>query len=252
MADDGARPHISRIYDYLLGGTHNHEADRRAAEGMIARMPAYPVWARANRDFLGRVGERWAAEGRARVLDLGSGLPTQGHFNTRLPGARILFADIDPETVSQGRRILGGAPGMTYVEADVRAPDALLAEAGAFFGGERDLAVGCIGLLYFLDDEQLRSLMGRLHAFCAPGSALALSFPAYDEPLTEEVRAVIRELVGVARIDFFHRTAEQIAELVAPWRMATPERLDSPLSAELRAASPMNRMGVYGAFCARG
>jgi O-methyltransferase involved in polyketide biosynthesis len=248
MDVDVTRPHIGRIYDYVLGGSYNYEPDRRAAATMIANMPAYPRWARANRAFLGRVGDLWASQGRARVLDLGSGLPTQGHFDTRLAGARVLFSDFDPLTVAQGRQLLASSPGMAYVEADVREPDALLAQADAFFGGERVLAVGCIGVLYFLSDDVLRRLMGRLHAFCAPGSTMALSFPTLPEAaVTDEFRETIREMSTVARIDFFIRTPEQIAELVAPWRM-TAEPLEPPLAAAASGDRPIDRLEMFGAF----
>lgn len=253
MDAEVTHPHIGRIYDYLLGGTFNHEVDRRAAEAMVARMPAYPRWARSNRGFLGRAGARWAAEGRTRVLDLGSGLPTQDHFNTHLPGARILFSDVDSLTVAQGRQILASAPGRTYAQADLRAPDTLLAEAGAFFGGERELAVGCIGVLYFLSDEEVRGLMQALHAFCAPGSTMALSFPAVSEGhITDALKEVIRELVQIARIDFFHRTPDEIVALVAPWRIDAAEQLDPPLPAEARSGSPMDSFAVFGAFAEHG
>jgi hypothetical protein len=73
-------------------------------------MPAYPRWSRATHAFQGRVGARWAAEGRARVLDLASGLPTQAHFDAQLPNARILFSDVDAGTVAEGRRIAPAWP----------------------------------------------------------------------------------------------------------------------------------------------
>jgi O-methyltransferase involved in polyketide biosynthesis len=252
MAIEDPHPQIGRIYDYILGGTYNGEADRRAAEAMIARMPAYPRWARANRAFLSRAGERWAAEGRARVLDLGSGLPTQGHFDTRLPDARILFSDVDAGTVAEGRRLLADRQGMAYVAADLRDPGGLLAVAGAFFGPEREIAVGCIGVLYFLSDEELGCLMAMLHDFCAPGSVMALAFPALEEELTGEHRAVIEELTKVARIQFHARTVDQVAAAVAPWRVTSVEPVDPPLPAELRDGNPTNGYGIFGAFAEHG
>src|SRR5262245_23126819 len=115
MSIDTSRPHISRIYDYVLGGTFNHEADRRVGDLMMERMPSYPRWARLTRSFLAEVGKLWASQGQTHILDLGSGLPTQGHFNSHLPGARILFVDHDAQTVAQGRQLLGESPGMEYV-----------------------------------------------------------------------------------------------------------------------------------------
>ncbi len=45
---------------------------------------------------------------------------------------------------------------MGYLEADVRDAGAMLAHAERFFGAERPVAVGCIGVGYFLTDDQLR------------------------------------------------------------------------------------------------
>lgn len=241
----------------MLGGTYNHEADRRAAQAMIELMPAYPRWARLNRSFLSLVGEVWAREGRTRILDVGSGLPTQDHFNTCLPDAKILFSDSDPLTVAQGRQVLAYTSDMAYAEADARDPDALLTQADEFFEGERSLAVGCIGVAYFLSDEHLHGLMKRLHAFCAPGSPLAISFPAMDDegPLTEEVLEVFRTCSKVAKIDFFHRTAAEVAEIIKPWRMTTPLRLASLLpdsAPQSHEGHPMHRMTVLGAFAEHG
>ena len=253
MASDVTEPHIGRIYDYVLGGTFNHEVDRRAAEAMIARMPAYPRWARSNRGFLDRAGKRWSAQGHKAVLDLGSGLPTQGHLDTRLPDARILFADIDPLTVSLGREILAGAIDKAYVQADLRAPDALLAEAARFFGSERDLAIGCIGVLYFLSDDEVRRLMQRLHAFCAPGSTMALSFPGLPEGQPSgELSEMIREMVRIARIEFFLRTPDEMAALVAPWRIDAIEVLDAPLPPQVPSGSPADAFAIFGAFAEHG
>jgi SAM-dependent methyltransferase len=250
MTIDTTRPQIGRIYDYVLGGTYNHEADRRAAEGMIQLMPAYPRWAWQNRAFLTDVGRRWAAEGRARVLDLGSGLPTQGHFDELLPSAKILFSDVEPLTVEQARELLAPKPDKAYLHIDVRQPEALIEQAAAFFGDARDLAVGCIGVLYFLTDDELRRLMAALHAFCAPGSVMALSFPTVPE--SEEVKATLAAASAHARISFYSRTPEQVAELIAPWRMGPAERLAERFGDGGRPIShpdhPMHRTEVFGAF----
>jgi hypothetical protein len=250
MTIDITRPSIGRIYDYVLGGTYNHEADRRAAEKMLELMPAYPQWAWQNRAFLASVGKRWAAEGRRRVIDLGSGLPTQGHFNAHMPDAKILFTDGDPLTVVQGQQILAYTPDMGYSQVDLRAPDTLIEQAEAFFGDERVFAVGCIGVVYFLPDDGVRQLMHRLHAFCAPGSVMAVSFPWV--PDSEEVRATIAKASEAARINFYSRTPEQIAELCSPWRFAPALRLADVFGAGGPPVTlpdhPMHRTEVFGMF----
>jgi O-methyltransferase involved in polyketide biosynthesis len=254
MDIDITKPHIGRIYDYVLGGSNNHEADRRAAEAMIQIMPAYPRFARDNRAFLSHVGRRWAAEGHRRVLDLGSGLPTQGHFNVCLPEAKILFSDIEPLTIVLARQLLAHSPDMAYVEVDLTRPEPLFAQAEEFFGDERVLAVGCIGIAYFLSDQQVRHLMERLHAFCAPGSTLALSYfgpPRGEEAAKEELGEAGHEFARAAGVELFARTPEHLAEIIAPWRVTAnnaitdwvPER-----EPHVRTNHPMERFEFFGAL----
>jgi hypothetical protein len=47
-------PSIARIYDYLLGGSHNFPADQHAAGEFLARRPDVPETMRANRAFPSR------------------------------------------------------------------------------------------------------------------------------------------------------------------------------------------------------
>lgn len=42
MKIDTTQPHVGRIYDYVLGGHHNHEVDRQATERMVRIVPSYP------------------------------------------------------------------------------------------------------------------------------------------------------------------------------------------------------------------
>src|SRR6266700_3445456 len=51
-AADG--PSIARVYDYLLGGSHNFAADRASAQDFLARWPDAQLTMLANRAFLGR------------------------------------------------------------------------------------------------------------------------------------------------------------------------------------------------------
>ena len=90
MGIDTSKPHLGRIYDFMLGGHHNYEVDRQAAAQILKVAPTYPKWARANRWFLQFVAAEWEQAGRKQVLDLATGLPTKGHFNDMMPAARIL------------------------------------------------------------------------------------------------------------------------------------------------------------------
>ena len=67
---DTSQAHTGRVYDYILGGTQNFEADRQAAEAVIKLAPSVRTQARLNRWFLQFVANRWAEEGHSQILSL--------------------------------------------------------------------------------------------------------------------------------------------------------------------------------------
>ncbi|WP_441292034.1 SAM-dependent methyltransferase [Sorangium sp. KYC3313] len=216
MEIDTTKPHVGRVYDYVLGGHHNYEVDRVAARAILKLVPTYPKVAKLNRWFIQLVGQRWSEAGITNVLDLASGLPTQGHLNDYLPDARILFSDVDPVSVIYGEQILADKQNMRYIQADLRDPSPLLAAAAQFFGAERRIAVGGIGIFYLMDDESSRDILQKLHAFCAPGSVLSLSFVMSRGAAAAGQLSSAGSLAGVK---VYPRTPEEIAALVAPWKV---------------------------------
>src|SRR5690242_18332303 len=97
---DLTRPSPARMYDYVLGGSHNFPIDREVADRAIAADPDIPYGARTNRDFLRNAVRFMAAEGVAQFLDIGSGIPTSGNTHEvaaeTQPAARVVYVDSDP------------------------------------------------------------------------------------------------------------------------------------------------------------
>jgi len=95
------RPSPARMYDYMLGGTHNFQVDRDATELFRAQMPDLEDAAWANRGFHGRAA-RWMAAipGIRQFIDIGSGLPTQSNTHEAVHAvaahARVVYVDNDP------------------------------------------------------------------------------------------------------------------------------------------------------------
>src|SRR4051794_11414828 len=83
---DPNQPSAARIYDCFLGGTHNFAADRAVAERAIELVPELPRIMRANRAFLRRAVRFAVDRGGRQVLDLRSGIPTEGHAHEAAPG----------------------------------------------------------------------------------------------------------------------------------------------------------------------
>jgi O-methyltransferase involved in polyketide biosynthesis len=224
MTFDTTKPSVGRIYDYVLGGHHNFEVDRLAAQRILTVFPSYPLWARLNRWFLQLVAERWGAEGHDRILDLGSGMPTQGHFHTALPNARVLYTDHDAMTIAYAAQVLQGNPLTGYSQVDLSDTAELIDVAGEFFGSNRRVAIGCIGVAYFIDDASVAQLMQTLHRWAAPGSVLACSFVYGDlaQPHTSELLENYRRNAGS---QVYLRTQAEMERLCAPWRIRESQPL---------------------------
>jgi hypothetical protein len=74
---DSSQPHISRVYDYLLGGKDNYAADRAVGDEIIALLPSVQAGVLAQRAVLRRAVTYLVSDAGVRQLgDIGSGLPT--------------------------------------------------------------------------------------------------------------------------------------------------------------------------------
>src|SRR5690242_9476730 len=169
-------PHPARIYDYWLGGKDNFAADREAAEAVIAVRPTVVRDIRANRAFMRRAVAWLASEaGIGQFLDIGTGLPTKPNVHevaqAVIPGARVVYADNDPLVLSHAQALLVSGPqGMTdYVDADLRDPDQILAEAARTLDLTRPAAVLLVGILHLISDEEdPAQIIARLMAAVPP------------------------------------------------------------------------------------
>jgi hypothetical protein len=178
---DTQRANAARVYDYLLGGTHNFRPDREAARALAAVEPSARIIARANRDFLGRAVRFLASAGIRQFLDIGSGIPTQGnvHEVAQLadPDARVVYADIDPVAIAHSKAILAGNPNAAIIDADIRAPDTILSAGTTrkLIDFSQPVGLLLVAVLHFISEaEDPWHLVGRLRDALAPGSYLVL------------------------------------------------------------------------------
>jgi hypothetical protein len=179
-----AVPHSARIYDYLLGGKDNFEADRAAAAEIVKASPSLPVSMRANRRYMARVAHHLAAErGIRQFLDIGTGLPTSPNLHEVVQGvdptARIVYVDNDPIVLTHARALLTSDPaGSTaYLDADLRDVKGILgsSEAATLDRG-RPVSISLIAVLQFVTDEQeAHEIIDALLAPFPAGSTLAIS-----------------------------------------------------------------------------
>jgi hypothetical protein len=185
---DTSVAHVARVYNYWLGGKDNFAADRAAGEQAIRAFPEIGLSARSNRAFLARVVRFLAGECEVRqFLDIGTGIPSANNTHevaqSVAPAARIVYVDNDPVVLTHARALLTSDPaGATdYIDADLRDPKGILANAARLLDFSRPVAVMLMAVLQHLDNEDnpyriVETLLEPL----APGSYLALSHPAKD------------------------------------------------------------------------
>jgi hypothetical protein len=180
--------HVARVYDYLLGGKDNFAADREAAEQAMRINPDIVSTARANRAFLIRTTSYLASQaGIRQFLDIGSGMPTNNNIHevaqSITPESRIVYVDHDPIVSTHARALLSSAPeGATdYLEADLREPGKILAEAARTLDFSRPVAIMLISILHLiLDRDDPYDLVSQLVNAVVPGSYVVISHAASD------------------------------------------------------------------------
>ncbi|CAM3229491.1 hypothetical protein G4177_24160 [Corallococcus sp. ZKHCc1 1396] len=180
-------PDAARIYDYTLGGTHNFEADRQAAEALFSLLPSTRKWVRMLRSCLQVAAKRLSSEGFTHWVDFASGLPTNDHVHGVLPpDVKVLYSDINPLTMAQARVLLGDDPRVCYLECDIRQAKPFLErpDVREFLGGERKVALGANGITVFLQAEENRRFFRDLYDWAAPGSKLFTTFETKDPTKT--------------------------------------------------------------------
>jgi hypothetical protein len=156
--------HAARVYDYLLGGTHNFAVDRAAAhaqlEAMGQELEESRTDIRANRSFLGRAVRYLATEvGVRQFLDLGTGIPNEDNVHAvaqeAAPDARIVYVDNDPVVLAHAHTLVKSTPegAAAYIDGDLTDPPTVLKRAGATLDLTRPVAVLLVSLLHLVPDE---------------------------------------------------------------------------------------------------
>src|ERR1700741_4909997 len=149
----------ARIYDYLLGGKDNYEADRAAVDAVLKIAPEMRFTARENRAFLGRAVRYLAAEaGIRQFLDIGTGIPTAGNTHqvaqAIAPESRVVYVDYDPVVLAHARALLtsGDAGGTEYIYPNLRDTSTILERAGGLFDFTKPVAVTLVAILHAIPD----------------------------------------------------------------------------------------------------
>jgi hypothetical protein len=241
---DFQRPSQARIYDYLLGGSHNFAVDRAAARQLIAMVPNVVLLAQANRAFLRRAVRFLVDAGIRQFLDIGAGVPTSGNVHEiaqrAAPESRVVYVDVDPAAVADSQRILAGNERATAIQEDVRRPAQVLGhpEVRQLVDLTQPVAVLLVSVLHFVVDADLpAAIVATLRDVVTSGSYLVLSHVTSDSrPGTAAKMTAANEHAGTFAMP---RTRAEVArfcagfDLVEPglvpverWRPECPEDFD--------------------------
>jgi S-adenosyl methyltransferase len=228
--------HVARVYDYLLGGKDNFAADREAAEQAMRINPDIVSTARANRAFLVRTTSYLVGQaGIRQFLDIGTGMPTKSNIHqvaqSIAPESRIVYVDHDPIVLTHARALLSSDPqGATdYLEADLREPGKILAEAARTLDFRRPVAIMLIAILHLiLDRDDPYDLVSQLVSAVPPGSYLVISHAASDIDTGAMISMINRlnELMAQQSVPRTHREVAAFfagLDLIEPGLVRIPE-----------------------------
>jgi hypothetical protein len=183
----------ARLYDYYLGGIHNFPADRAVAKVLLERTPRLRTIARDNRAFLARAVRYLTSVGVHQFLDIGSGIPTEGNVHeiaqAVVPGARVVYVDVDPDAVSESLQLLAGNQYATAIRADVREPRAILdhPQIRDLLDFDQPMAVLMVAVLHFVEDsDEVCDIVATFRSALAPGSHLVVAHATIDELIFDE------------------------------------------------------------------
>jgi hypothetical protein len=228
---DVDRPSSARIYDYFLGGAHNFEVDRLAAEELAKVHPAIGLAMRANRSYLRRAVNYLGQQGVDQFLDLGSGIPTVGNVHEIAqranPDARVVYVDIEPIAVTHSNTILVGNDNAIAIAADLCDPQHVLSHPQLAKLLDLDRPIGLIlaGVLqYVSDDEDPAGMVRGYVERIAPGSHVAMSHPSMDELTSERMAGAVRATTVYQRTDtpFHYRTKAEFERFFAGTTLIEP------------------------------
>jgi hypothetical protein len=218
-----SRPSVARVYDFHLGGSHNFQADREAAQRVTQLVPELPNMLRANRSFLRRAVNYLVDQGITQFLDLGSGIPTVGNVHEIAwqanPDCRIVYVDIDPVAVEHSRLILREFDNATAIQGDMRRPQEILnsTETREMLDFTRPVAVLMVAVLHFVpDSDNPRGIIDQYLDAVVPGSYLAISHASLgDTRATPADEAGLKQYRRSVTEALTMRTRDEIIDLFA-------------------------------------
>jgi S-adenosyl methyltransferase len=230
---DVSRPNVARVYDCLLDGKDNFAADREVVRQILEVAPKAHLSAKSNRAFLRRAVRHMVTEGGiTQLLDLGSGLPTQGNVSEVAHAIdttiHVVHVDNDPIVYTHSKALLTDSWTTDIVVGDVRKPAEILADPDVRRLIDFDKPIGLLlfAILHHVEDADNPGwITAQLRDAMPPGSYLAISSLRMPGPEVPELRAatiegenLLQGSLGTGRF----REDEEILGWFGDWELLQP------------------------------
>ncbi|MEW2500325.1 SAM-dependent methyltransferase [Amycolatopsis sp. CA-161197] len=201
------RPSAARIYDYFIGGHTNYAIDREFAEKVRARLPLMGDYCLTSRQFLGRAVRQSVRAGIRQFIDIGSGLPTAGNVHEVADNERrehdvnVLYIDNEPVALAHSQILLDQTADPERheaVAADLLQPEELWDRVmdSDVIDVRRPVALIVNAVLHFIkDDQDPDGILSFYRERVAPGSLLVLSQMTNENPVDDDERQALADLL---------------------------------------------------------
>jgi hypothetical protein len=257
-AIDSTRPHPARMYDYYLGGKNHWQADRDAAEKVLAVAPEARDMAIVNRAFLARAVRYLAREkGIAQFLDIGTGMPTSPNVHETAAGhvtdPRVVYVDNDPVVHAHANALLTGTGSTKIVLADLRDPATIITAASGFLDFSRPIGLLLVAVLHFVvDEEDPYGIVAVLRDALSPGSWLALCHGTADFHPAEVADTATAAYDGAAA-PLVLRPRDEIGRFLDGFAIEEPGLVQVPLWRPEARPRPrgLEKIGMYAALAVK-
>jgi hypothetical protein len=255
---DITRPHPARMYDYYLGGKDHWQADREAAEMILAVAPEVRDMARANRAFLARAVRHLARDKDiTQFLDVGTGIPTSPNVHETAAGhitsPKVVYADNDRIIHAHANALLTGTGTTRIILADLRDPETIIAGARDFLDFTQPVALLLVAILHFIPDiENPAGIVAAFRDALPAGSYLALSHgtPDFHPP---EIAGTATAAYNAATAPLVLRPKAAIEALLDGFTAEPPGLVQAPLWRPDTKPKPedLKKIGIYAAVAAK-
>jgi O-methyltransferase involved in polyketide biosynthesis len=220
---DPTTPNVARMQDYYLGGKDNFEVDREAADAVMKAAPEVPMIAVEGRKFRHRVVRFLVEAGIRQLVDIGTGLPTQGSVHecahAVAPDTRVAYIDHDPMVIAHAQALLTPDHRTTVIRADLREPCQIVQseELNRLIDLSEPTAFLLLNVLHFVTDDAIAlASVARLRDTLVPGGYLALSH-AFSDMRPEATLDVAGIYQGSGAIEAGPRTELRTRAEVTPY-----------------------------------